>query len=940
MSGGRHNRFHNRFLRRFHTKIVKSEPGSSAVDHETGKVRGAVEEPCRQYHLQQLGDNRRLWVPSNLIIPFTGIADYEQLAIQDVKNINKIYKPKTEAAKMSWREAVLVAQQLEPMVPAERVRKCDWARLREIGGPALQKKLEYDNKKREAEEEDRGRKDEGDSSASPEKFKSPSSPRKGGEETVRKEKSDQVRRKEEMDYKMFRMSSMQKKSDDKKEEKKRKRSEGSESGSPTKTPVTEPSPTVTTFNRSFKVKKEVKIKTESDNFVESKKVDGEKVEDAEEVPQSNSNGSGRGGELNSPGGVANGGVKESASSQPGGGGEGGGLGRGVAKDIETETAVEGMGEGTLVWAKMRVSVSPSSSTCTDRSPQGYSFWPCVVSRDPEGGEFVKMPADCLSKSQKKIHVLFLEYNNQRAWIQLTSIKPYKGLEDFNEQKEAASKTKIKDFEPGKRYEGQFSRAVEYAEELAQLTDDDRLEQVLLRYGWVMVDGQEDGPRKKKRRTVKPDTGCSELNRSTATDSEADKEVEQGGSPVPPRPSAVSSDRRSSAEAESRLDPTPDPPSTTLSSSKKKRTSSVIASMALNGDSSSSEGGSDTEEKRSKRSRKKVVKLVVSEDVKKKVAKAAASKPAPAAPSVPTAAAMKALAGEEEFPRVGDLVWGRMAGFPFWPCFVTRSPQGQYCRDGGKGRMSYHVQFFNWNDESGWVNSALEFDGLEPFKKIAAKKKSDKSYHPAKGAMNAKWEKAAREAEETMGLTRTERAEAYLVAYGSGGHAAAKPATPKTPTPKTPKTKAAAKSPAAPKAKPSPAPAKKAAPSPVKKRVPGPASRTGRPVVPLPKRPVAAEAPEELPEGWRVSSKGVGQTFISPDGREFLVSSCPAHTPHPTPPTRNGRRRSPTPPPPPRAPPGISTTPPCPPAGGSRASGAAFIFSHRGARGGWRRGWGY
>jgi len=159
--------------------------------------------------------------------------------------------------------------------------------------------------------------------------------------------------------------------------------------------------------------------------------------------------------------------------------------------------------------------------------------------------------------------------------------------------------------------------------------------------------------------------------------------------------------------------------------------------------------------------------------------------------------------------------------------------------------------------------------LEPFKKIAAKKKSDKSYHPAKGAMNAKWEKAAREAEETMGLTRTERAEAYLVAYGSGGHAAAKPATPKTPTPKTPKTKAAAKSPAAPKAKPSPAPAKKAAPSPVKKRVPGPASRTGRPVVPLPKRPVAAEAPEELPEGWRVSSKGVGQTFISPDGREFL-----------------------------------------------------------------------
>ena len=233
---------------------MKSEPGSSAVDHETGKVRGVtIEEPCRQYHLQQLGDNRRLWVQSHLIIPFTGIADYEQLAIQDVKNINKIYKPKTEAAKVSWREAVLVAQQLEPMPPAERVRKCDWARLREIGGPALQKKLEYDNKKRaeaEAGKKENAKKVSGEGGLSPEKFKSPSSPKKGDDSG--RPKSDQVRRKEEMDYKMFRMSSLQKKSDDKK--RKRQSSEGgsSDATSPTKLAVPEPQAPVTTFNMSFK----------------------------------------------------------------------------------------------------------------------------------------------------------------------------------------------------------------------------------------------------------------------------------------------------------------------------------------------------------------------------------------------------------------------------------------------------------------------------------------------------------------------------------------------------------------------------------------------------------------------------------------------------------------------------------------------------------------
>ena len=76
--------------------------------------------------------------------------------------------------------------------------------------------------------------------------------------------------------------------------------------------------------------------------------------------------------------------------------------------------------------------------------------------------------------------------------------------------------------------------------------------------------------------------------------------------------------------------------------------------------------------------------------------------------------------EEEFPRMGDLVWGRMSGFPFWPSFVTKSPQGVCKKPGPNGKQSYHVQFFNWNDESGWVNAVLEFDGLDSFKKIAGK----------------------------------------------------------------------------------------------------------------------------------------------------------------------------------------------------------------------------
>merc|ERR1719431_2028543 len=179
--------------------------------------------------------------------------------------------------------------------------------------------------------------------------------------------------------------------------------------------------------------------------------------------------------------------------------------------------------------------------------------------------------------------------------------------------------------------------------------------------------------------------------------------------------------------------------------------------------------------------------------------------------LPTPAPSKAAgADSDEFPKIGDLVWGRMSGFPFWPSFVTKSPTGQFRKEGPSGKASYHVQFFNWNDESGWVNAVIEFDGLDSFKKIAAKKKSDKSYNPSKGAMMTKWERAAREAEETMGLTRQERFEQYLVTYGQP----VKPPKPVTPKPATPKSKKAT------------LPAVPAVPVPPVKRTPGPASKTG------------------------------------------------------------------------------------------------------------------
>lgn len=44
------------------------------------------------------------------------------------------------------------------------------------------------------------------------------------------------------------------------------------------------------------------------------------------------------------------------------------------------------------------------------------------------------------------------------------------------------------------------------------------------------------------------------------------------------------------------------------------------------------------------------------------------------------------------PKLGELIWGRMPGFSYWPCFVTKSPDGEHRRDkGSAGRVEFHVQ---------------------------------------------------------------------------------------------------------------------------------------------------------------------------------------------------------------------------------------------------------
>jgi len=231
--------------------------------------------------------------------------------------------------------------------------------------------------------------------------------------------------------------------------------------------------------------------------------------------------------------------------------------------------------------------------------------------------------------------------------------------------------------------------------------------------------------------------------------------------------------------------------------------------------------------------------------------------------------------------VGDLVWGRMPGFPFWPSFITRNPENQFKREKNGKAYSFHVQFFGWNDESGWASSVLPFNGLDAFKAIAAKKKSDKSYNIAK-SMKKKWEAAILQAEDTLSLTRQERVDSHFVSYAHKLNQDATPsksaAVPKTPS--SAKSKASAKTPASVKTPLSAKGATPKTPTSVKGSKAsvksGKGDKNGTPVASKSGLPVknyqGSNKRMSVPAGWMskiVISDGKDQVvYISPEGVEF------------------------------------------------------------------------
>ncbi|KAF5916507.1 hypothetical protein HPG69_016259 [Diceros bicornis minor] len=127
--------------------------------------------------------------------------------------------------------------------------------------------------------------------------------------------------------------------------------------------------------------------------------------------------------------------------------------------------------------------------------------------------------------------------------------------------------------------------------------------------------------------------------------------------------------------------------------------------------------------------------------------------------------------------VGDLVWSKVSGYPWWPCMVSADPLlHSYTKLKGqkKSARQYHVQFFGDAPERAWIfeKSLVAFEGEGQFEKLCqesakqapTKAEKIKLLKPISGKLRAQWEMGIIQAEEAASMSVEERKAKFTFLY--------------------------------------------------------------------------------------------------------------------------------------------------------------------------------
>uniref|UniRef100_A0A8C2KXQ4 Nuclear receptor binding SET domain protein 2 n=1 Tax=Cyprinus carpio TaxID=7962 RepID=A0A8C2KXQ4_CYPCA len=139
-----------------------------------------------------------------------------------------------------------------------------------------------------------------------------------------------------------------------------------------------------------------------------------------------------------------------------------------------------------------------------------------------------------------------------------------------------------------------------------------------------------------------------------------------------------------------------------------------------------------------------------------------------------------VSGTETQPRVqfsvGDVIWAKVSGYPWWPCIITTDPEiNMHFRSKGKVRtgLLYHVQYFGNAPERGYVfeKSMVTFSGKHQYQSLSRSNKLPIDISGRKQAIPRKfreqWETGVSQATEALGLLIEERLDKFSFVYENG-----------------------------------------------------------------------------------------------------------------------------------------------------------------------------
>ncbi|XP_063787606.1 histone-lysine N-methyltransferase NSD3 isoform X2 [Pseudophryne corroboree] len=126
-------------------------------------------------------------------------------------------------------------------------------------------------------------------------------------------------------------------------------------------------------------------------------------------------------------------------------------------------------------------------------------------------------------------------------------------------------------------------------------------------------------------------------------------------------------------------------------------------------------------------------------------------------------------------QVGDLVWSKVASYPWWPCMVSCDPQLHvHSKINARGAREYHVQFFSNEPERAWIHEKRirEYRGQKQFEQLVAEDNAKvvnqseklKMRKPRPQKERIQWEIGIAHAEKALCMTREERIDQYTFIY--------------------------------------------------------------------------------------------------------------------------------------------------------------------------------